>query len=62
MIDHLIGHFKLYERGYYFGQTEPLITELYLITNDYSYGALMEHVSHGGSDTPGQKQTQRLEP
>ena len=58
---HLTGHFKLYERGYYFDQKEPLITELYLVTNDYSYGALMGHVNHGDSDTPGQKQRRKLE-
>ena len=49
MVAHMLENYKLYERNYYFDKPSPEVTELYLFTNDPSYGSMMQ-ISDRGSD------------
>ena len=52
MVEHMLVNFKLYVRQHFHDLSEPMICQLFLFTNDPSYGALMEVNDHGDSSAP----------
>jgi hypothetical protein len=61
IVDHMLTYFKLYTRRYFHDMATPQVSELYLFTNDPTYGALMEAHHDGGPSIPWAKQVPSAE-
>ena len=52
IVNFLLLNYKLYVRRHFHDLQEPQVTELYLFTNDPTYGALMEASERGHDSIP----------